>query len=160
MSNKFDFLGPVQIKHLNIRKQGAEDSRVLAVDVKVHAQMVSADLLDCIWTPSEGESCKHVFWAEDGSPKMFGISKLESHAQFDDCCGTILGHYFSIDKVSKFAGGLEKDFCMGITFSFSIVSPSDPLLEALAKMVAEEVNLKIESPQLELPLAEGNGGAL
>jgi hypothetical protein len=153
MSKNFNFSGAVQIKHLNIRKQGNEDDRVTAVDVKVFSEKVSGPILDAILVPNERDPIKGVLWDAEGAPRMFGVNRLDSWIEFEKCVGTLLGQRFFIEKISKFTGALAADFGMDLTFSFSIVEPTNALLETLVAMMAEEVRLYIETPQIELPLS-------
>ena len=153
MNKNFDFSGQVQIKHLNIRKQGHEDDRVVAVDVKVFSEKVSGAVLDSILVPNENDPIKDVLWDADGAPRLYGVNRIDSWIEFEKCVGNILGHRFSIEKISKFTGALTADFGMALTFSFSIVEPSNALLETLVAMMSEDISLQIETPQLDLPLS-------
>ena len=155
MSKNFDFSGLVQIKHLNIRKQRNEDDRILAVDVKVFSKKVPGILLDSILVPNENDPIKDVLWDADGSPRLYGVNRIDSWIEFEKCVGNILGNHFSIEKISKFTGALTADFGMDLTFSFSVVEPTNALLETLVAMMAEEVRLQIETPQLDLLLSGG-----
>lgn len=153
MSKSFNFSGLVQIKHLNIRKQGNEDDRVVAVDVKVFSEKVSGFVLDSILVPNESDPVKGVLWDADGAPRLYGVNRIDSWIEFEKCVGSMLGHRFSIEKISKFTGALTADFGMDLTFSFSIVEPSHALLETLVAMMAEDARLQIETPQMDLPLS-------
>ena len=53
---QFRYSGPITVTHLNTRKEGDEDDKVLSVDVKFEARMPAArQLFIKEWTPTAAE---------------------------------------------------------------------------------------------------------
>lgn len=63
MSLSINFIGSTAVlKHVNLRKQGNEDSRVLAIDLSIVGE-TQAKILNDLLGVSEGDDISGVFWS-------------------------------------------------------------------------------------------------
>jgi hypothetical protein len=144
--DKFKFKGGVEILHLNTRKEGPEEDKVLAVDVKMSAVM--------------GRSVLDFF-----EPMLGSILFLDSGAVRNPMMGPIqflnqLEHYRLETFGSSFVGVTVKKFVIEpkdinqiiLTFAVSF-KPSGVEVARLAEYLQDVVQIRLEPDNEELDLS-------
>jgi len=140
--DKFEYKGKAEIRHLNVRKEGPDDEKALAVDVKMQCT-TSADLLDFF---HEGLSA--VLFTDADAVKNLLLKPLAFANTIMNCDVDILGERYSGVDVSKFILEPKDGRQVVMTFSISI-QPNGDEVAKLAEFVMDEVDVHIR-PQPEL----------
>lgn len=137
----------VTIKHLNIRKQGNEDERELAIDVKCMASGVPANALCPLLGVDSDAAIERAFF--DGENVAFsGITEIASWAEFTSGHTILIaGHEFVPDALKKFKFTPRYDNAplADVEFQFTVNGPQRELVQYLTENVAEEIMLAISS---------------
>lgn len=150
----FELKHPVEIKHLNIRKQGNEDDRELAIDIKCSAKDVPATCIASLFGAESEQDFLDAFWRDndDHDVKFHGLTTLDLWTFYEKQHEVLFGpNRQRIEKVSKFKTNLKGKHLADLEFSVTLLKPSEALLEWLASQVMEEINLHL-IPDNELPL--------
>lgn len=143
------FTNGATIKHLNIRKEGDEHSKEVAVDIKLSGEAFAGDWIDKILGTEPRQSLQY-FWtkppASDEYEAIFtGISAIKSWAFFKGCTLTY-GGLRLIGEAKKFefkpCGNLAAD----VTFTMSVLNPHKNDVNVLAEMVQEDAKCELEFP--------------
>lgn len=153
------FLGVgATVEHLNLRKQGNEDDRVLAVDIKV-VGMTDADVLNDLLGASPGEDLSYMFWSDPGDPHSPLVSAAIGDVSINsNWPGRVvhLGRHRTIADVKKIHIKPRGSHSLDLTASLSIEEPAQQLLDYLVKQIKEPIACRIESqPELDLSQAKG-----
>ncbi len=157
----FSLAGKANIKHLNVRKEGDDDARVLMVDVKLEVMRVDADFLDhfepharlLLWRSAKPGS------DEDALGMYVRNAMLEPLAFSHVIKGaTVLmsGLQFKAADVKRISfaaldGGVGTVVC-----SVTLAEPSADDVAVLARRVQDEVVVRIEG---QPDLFDGDAGA-
>lgn len=141
--DKFEYKGKAEIKHLNVRKEGPDEEKVLAIDVKLQCT-TSADMLDFFH-----EGIKGVLFTDAGAVKNMMLKPLEFLNTVLNCELEILGHrYFGVD-VGKFQLKPKDGNQVQMTFQVSI-QPSGDEVARISEFVMDEIDISIlPQPQLD-----------
>lgn len=141
--DKFQYKGKAEIKHLNVRKEGPDEEKVLAIDVKLQCT-TSADMLDFFH-----EGIKDVLFTDAGAVKNMMLKPLEFLNTVLNCELEILGQrYFGVD-VGKFQLKPKDGNQVLMTFSVSI-QPSGDEVARISEFVMDEIDIAIlPQPQLD-----------
>ena len=139
----FKVQGVASIKHINVRKEGPEDDKVLAVDVKLTFKKVDRRLCDYfddalqsfLW---RGETNALIVRNEFLSPVTYGNSIRSADVQI----GT---HKFAGCDVGKFSITPADGGVITLTCSVSLY-PSASEVSDLAKLVQDDDHVSIEGP--------------
>ncbi len=145
MGIQLDFIGSgLTVKHLNIRKQGPEDDKILAVDVKLSGCVATGPWLRELFLPIvEDDSqfqgdLESLLWMddEDKNLRFHGIREFKSTRTFRSCTLKFAGldlygdcSKFSLEPLAGQRGE--------ITFSISVSDPGTIVVSVLAEMVGE-----------------------
>lgn len=139
----FKLGGAASIKHLNVRKEGPDDEKILALDVKLSFSKVDRRL--CAFFDDALEA---FLWRGDTDALIVRNVFLAPIAYGNEVCGAsvqIGAHKFAGCDVKKFSivpadGGV-------ITLSCSVtLFPSAREVSDLAKLVQDEDSVTIEGP--------------
>ena len=155
------FEQPVEILHLNTRKEGEERDR-LAIDVKVQAT-VDAEFIDeliCGGVLSSGDALR-AFWTENehGEPRFLMLDEIKVHREVKGVNVELFSRGMYGCKISKFKFLPCAGHTARLTFSIQLHEPPGQVVELLASMLALEVPLKMSVPQGDLfGDAENTGG--
>lgn len=141
------------IKHLNIRKVGPEDDKVLALDIKFSDTPCSMELLARILGGTEKE-VREAFWAEEDLPRFPGLDPITSWAVIGGCTVTIGGLVLHGAEVRKFKVLIGEKPTM--EFSVSVSDPPSNATPILAELVMDCVMVTVDKDQEDLPLGEGS----
>lgn len=134
---QFNFNGNAKIEHLNIRKEGDEESgKTLRVDMKVSAltDMSVPDYLDVM--------LRGFLWSHEGMARNPSLKAVAFTGNVGDCTAEMLGMTFTGVKVHKFsveaADVWRARVVMTLTFE-----PSGTQVAVLSEHHGEETPLQI-----------------
>lgn len=139
----FKVTGIATIRHLNVRKEGPEDEKILAVDVKLHINNVDRRL--CAYFD---DSLEAFLWRGDTDALIARNVFLVPIAYMNEISNadvTIGQHSFSGCDVKKFQMDPRDGGVMALTCSVALYPNSGDVAE-LAKFVQDEVQILIEGP--------------
>lgn len=139
---RFSFSGKATIKHLNTRKEGPDEEKVLALDVKLNAT-VSADQWD-FFHPG----IKHALYTDAGGVQNVMMEAVGFSNLVKGCMVEISHYQFLSVDVKNFKIRPIDGWKADLTFSIS-VDPDGEQLAVLAEFLQEEVDVTVE-PQREL----------
>lgn len=146
--NKFQYAGKAEIKHLNVRKEGPDEEKSLAVDLKIQCT-VSSDLFNFFH-----EGLRDVLYTDIGAVKNVYLEDLKFSNKIRNCELSILGQRYCGVDVSKFSLSPKDSNKALLTFSVSI-APSGDEVAQLAEYVLDEVDIEITpSPELDFEESE------
>lgn len=135
--DKFEYKGKAEIRHLNVRKEGPEDEKALAVDIKVQC-VTDSDMLEFFH-----EGLKASLFTDAGAVKNQMLKPLEFSNSILNCDLAILEQrYFGVDA-SKFSLKPKDGNQVVMTFSVSIQPNGDDVAK-LAEFVMDEVDIHIQ----------------
>ncbi|WP_269497751.1 hypothetical protein [Castellaniella sp. S9] len=140
--DKFTYCGPAVIRHLNIRKEGPEEDKILAVDIKFQCTAPSTmfDFFD--------SDLRSVLYTDIGAVKNTAIKPIEFTNTVMNCDLTVLGRRYGSVEVGKFSLKPKDDHKVEMIFGTSVQPTGDEVAQ-LSEFVADEVDIRIE-PQPEL----------
>lgn len=131
------------VKHLNIRKQGPSDDKILAVDIKLSGTVVIGDWTRELFSPFEDDASfmpdlLKTFYLDDDEKnlRVAGIRSFKSARQFRQCTLEYGGMTLNGDA-SKFSVDLLAGQIAELEFSFSVIEPGAKTVSILAEMVGE-----------------------
>lgn len=149
--NKFRFKGVVSIKHLNTRKEGAEEEQKLCVDLKLNTltddtvfHFFDDQLPYALWLP--GTAAKRNLQL---GPLSFGH---EHEGYRLEVCGST--HHGV--KVKKFSLTIMDGKRVDMTFSVSF-EPSGTEVATLAEYLADDIEIVLEPANDELEFTADDG---
>lgn len=145
-----EFNGVAEIKHLNIRKQGPDDEKELALDVKIAGLEVSASILPKLLGCENASVAVKSFWDAEGDPKFSGIEDVESWAEFKGLDVRIEGvDLRKVDgKKFHFKPVLQEKIML--SFQLSCLNVMPETIAELSEYVADTVRIRVEQEQQEL----------
>ena len=150
------------VKHLNIRKEGPNDDKVLAIDIKIVDAACEPSLLQRVLGAETEEMVRTSFWdwtTDEAPPRFLGIDHVASWAELQHCEVMIGRIKFSDCTVKKFRLRVGSGFRVSAEFQVTISSPTSNSAAILAENVGEDVSIRIEMMQGELPLADNEANA-
>lgn len=139
----FHFDGGAEIGHLNVRKEGREDEKEIALDIKFEA-ITSADILACF-----EPTLRHFMFNEAGAPRFPMLGALQVDGEMVHHVVKFYDLEFNDVRLSKFTLLPKEKDKVKMTFQASL-KPSDRELAIIAEYLKEEIPMTIE-PQPELP---------
>ena len=142
------------IKHLNIRKEGPEEDKVLAFDVKFGDAGAGMDLLARILGAENEAAVKAAFWDDNGVLRFNGMDPISSWCFIEGCEAKIGGLVLQGAKVGKFKAKLESEHKITVEFSITVADPPSNAVPVLAEYVQDDIRVEVTKAQEELPLGE------
>jgi hypothetical protein len=139
----FKVSGSATIKHLNVRKEGPEDDKILAVDVKLEIKQVSRAL--CAYFD---EALEAFLWRGDTDAliaRNIFLAPVNYGNEISGASVRIGGDSFIGCDVRKFSLQPQDGGVMTLTCSVALY-PSTSDVSSLAKLVQEEAGVSIEGP--------------
>jgi hypothetical protein len=152
---QFKVAGVATIKHLNVRKEGPEDERIIAVDIKLEIKRVDRRLCGYF-----DDALEAFLWRGDSDSLIARNAYLQPVAFANEISGAQLkigGEHFVGAEVKKFSMLPMDGGVMTLTCSASVY-PSASDVSDLAKMVQDEAHIEIEGPP-DLFTDEGENNA-
>jgi hypothetical protein len=139
----FKVSGMAAIKHLNVRKEGPEDEKILAVDVKLEFKNIDRRLCGYF-----DEALEAFLW-RGNTDALIARNAYLCAVQFANEISSATVHigseYYVGCDVKKFALDPRDGGVMNLTCSVSLY-PSNSDVSALAKLVQEDASVTIEGP--------------
>lgn len=151
---KFSYTGKANILHLNVRKEGPDDDKILAVDLKLEC-IAPAHLIDFF-----DEGLREVLYTDVGAVKnkrmeAIGFNNTVENGElmvFDD--SRFLGVTFGKFKIKA-----KDTHQVTLTFSASF-QPSKDEVAILAEHVSDEIDIDARtSPQLDFGMSQAVVGS-
>lgn len=142
----FRFDGRATIRHINPRKEGPEDDKNLALDVKLNGT-VPAEVWDYFH-----ENLKPVLYTDVGAAKNGLMESIGLAHSVRNCTLVMLERTFYGVEVKNFKVRPSDDWKADLTFSVTITPDGDDIA-LFAEYLQEEVAVQIE-PQPDLFDAE------
>lgn len=140
--DKFAFKGNAEIRHLNIRKEGPEDDKVLAIDIKFEC-VVNADMFDFFH-----DGLRFALYTDVGARKNLMLKPIGFDNTIMNCELTILDRTYHGVDVSKIT--LEPKDVNLATLVFAVsVKPTGDEVARFSEFVMDEVPIEIR-PEPEL----------
>jgi len=144
--DKFTYKGLAEIRHLNIRKEGPNDDKVLAVDIKFQCT-AAATMFDFF-----DDGLASVLYTDVGAVKNLSIGPIVFTNMVTNCDLIVLKRTYPSIEVSKFALKPKDGYLVEMAFAISIQPTGDEVAQ-LSEFVLDEVEIEIR-PQPELDLKE------
>jgi hypothetical protein len=138
------------IKHLNIRKQGPDEDKVLAIDIKFSDCQADIELLARLLGSDPG-SCLASFWS--GPDIRFpGMEPIQSWSTIEGCTMHVggFGGLRLTGAAKKFRCTVEGEHMVTMEFQFSVADPPENATATLAEYVAEQVRVILYEDQADL----------
>lgn len=135
--------GNASIKHLNVRKEGPEDDKILAVDVKLEFKNIDRRLCDYF-----DDAAQAFLWRGETNALIVRndfLAPLAYGNEISSATVVIGTDHFSGCDVKKFSILPRDGGVIWLTCSVALY-PSSSDVSSLAKLVQEEVAVKIEGP--------------
>ncbi|MFY7949134.1 MAG: hypothetical protein ACOVRP_07965 [Gemmatimonas sp.] len=152
----FRLAGIAEIKHLNVRKEGPDDEKILAVDVKLAFTKVDRAL--CAYFD---EALEAFLWRAESGGIMAARNGFMHPVAYANAITSasvkIDGASFVGCEVKKFALQPRDGGTVDVTCSVSLYPSSGDIAE-LAKRVQDGARVEIEGPP-DLFDGDGDGGA-
>jgi hypothetical protein len=139
----FKVSGMATVKHLNVRKEGPDDEKILAVDVKLEFKNIDRRLCGYF-----DEALEAFLWRGNTNALIARNAFLSPVAYGNEISSAsvqIGGDHYSGCDVKKFAMEARDGGVMNLTCSVSLY-PSSSDVSALAKLVQEDASVSIEGP--------------
>ena len=139
----FKVSGLATIKHLNVRKEGPEDEKILAVDVKLEIKNVDRRLCGYF-----DEALEAFLWRGDTNALIARnafLTPVRYANEISDASVSIGSHSYSGCDVKKFEIAPSDGGVITLTCSVAVY-PNSADVSDLAKMVQDEASVAIEGP--------------
>jgi len=138
------------IKHINVRKEGPEDEKMTAFDLKLSGR-VPAQLVDQLMCPDE-ESGRALaaFWDEDGIKRHMSLEGVGFYRRIEHAETEICGITLKDCTVKSFSFVIKDGFQADLTWSVSSKDWPSNTLAILAEQLHEAVQVRIFSTQGDL----------
>lgn len=155
---RFKITGVATIKHLNVRKEGPDDEKILAVDVKLAFEKIGREIL--AYFEPDGVLPGFLWRGDPASDALIVrnafLSPLAYAHEITSATVHIDGVWFPGSEVKKFSIQPRDGGLVDITCSVAIY-PSSSDIADLAKNVQDGARVEIEGPP---DLFDGDQGAV
>lgn len=148
----FRVSGLATIKHLNVRKEGPDDEKILAVDVKLEIEKIDRAICDYF-----DDALIPFLWRHETNGLIARNAFLNPIAYMNEITGAVVkiaSRHFVGCEVKKFAIRPRDGGTLDLQCSVSIYPGANDVAE-LAKRVQDGVRVDIEGPP---DLFDGDGG--
>lgn len=149
MNGKFKFSGKVSIQHLNTRKEGPDEDKELAVDIKLTAD---CDLSVLYYF---GDDLAAFLYLDSGAIKYTSLGPLNFGNELENYRLDTLGSTFYGCRVKKFSIEPRDGHLVRLTFGVSF-KPSGDEVATIAEYLQEEIGIRLEPANEELDLDGGD----
>lgn len=153
MKGKFKYRGKAEIKHLNTRKEGEDENKILAVDVKFQTKCASN-----MWNFFDDDIAT-VLYTDVGAVKNKRMGAIDFDNEINNCELVLFGERrFPGCTVKKFSLKPADTHQALLTFSVTI-QPTKDEVAILAECLMDEIDIEV-LPQPELDFGPGGGPSL
>lgn len=139
-----------EITHLNLRKQGPEDNRVLAIDIKFQGARSTPEILKHLLGLDDLDAIKSALWDDKGDPRFPGIEAITPANIIEGCTVTFGGVTLEDCDARKFHITPCPLHQVKLDFSASVVRPPEPAMRRIPNLIGEEVIVSLRIKQLKL----------
>lgn len=139
----FFIAGVANVKHLNVRKEGPEDEKVLAVDIKLEIKGIDKKICGYF-----DDALEAFLWRDDRAMiarNMF-LSPVHYVNEVSGAVVKIGGESYSNAEVKKFAIDPRDGGVINLTCSVTVY-PTSTDVSKLAKLVQDDAMIRIEGPR-------------
>lgn len=147
---KFNFRGYAELLHINARKEGPDEDKVLAADVKMRATGTSA-ILDFFMPELAGAVFTNI-----GAVRNEMLGPLTFTHELEHYRLEIFGDQVSGCRVKKFSLEPKDTNQIALTFQVSF-QPSGDEVARLAEYLQDEIEIRLEPEDGELDLVDAMG---
>lgn len=140
---RFRLDGVATIKHLNVRKEGPEDEKILAVDIKLEFSKIDRSICDYF-----DEALSAFLWRHETSgliARNLFLNPVSYMNEISSASVSIEGHLFYGCEVKKFSISPRDGGLIDLVCSVSIYPNSSDVAD-LAKRVQDGASVQIEGP--------------
>lgn len=148
--NKFAYSGFAEILHINARKEGPDDDKVLAADVKMRAVCPRA-MLDC-FEPSLGDAV----FTNIGAVKNVMLGPLTFQHEMEHYRLAFFDSTMMGCRVKRFSLEPKDTNLVVLTFQVSF-QPNGDEVAKLAEYLQDEIEIRLEPEDGELDLVDAMG---
>lgn len=159
MTTEIRITGLATIDHVGLRKEGPEDDRTTAIDIKMTVE-VGHGLLAQLLGADFDFHVRDAFWREDDSdaPKerrFLALGKCEiEEVEFDDIKALIAGHLIESCRLRKFAFKARAHAKADLIFMLSAKHPPVEFVPAVHEHLGEAVHVDLVTAQISLDLGD------
>lgn len=146
-TGKFKYTGKAEITHLNTRKEGADDSKELAIDVKLKVR-TSNEALNFF----EAGLLIPALWNEIGAIRNLKLDPLSMSYELRSYTLEMGGNTFYEVKLKKFSFEPIDGSLVAITFQASMAPRSNEVAQ-IAEYLQDEISINLEPSDGELELS-------
>lgn len=148
---KFAYTGPAEILHINARKEGKEDDKELAADIKMMADKVPAEILKTL-----GDGLEQLLFFDDNMKAVRNtmMEPIGFRYEIEGYRLAMLGRMHYGCKVKKITVTPQDGGTVCLSFSVSF-KPSGNEFAQIAEYLAESVSIEVGPASEELDLGEG-----
>lgn len=143
--SKFRYYGPAEILHINARKEGPDDEKELAVDVKLKCS-IESDALRYF-----DEMLAELLYLDSGAVRNIMMGPITFLHEIEHYRLDAFGLMFTDVKVKKFSIEPKDGRRASLTFQISF-KPSGNEVAELAEYLQDDVDIVLEPATNELDL--------
>lgn len=147
MTTKFRFSGQAEIRGMNTRKEGPEDDKILAVDLKLTITGHADDLIG----PFEPALKPALFLPGNGAVRNIQVGPVPLQCELEHYRMVALGSTFGDCLVRKIVLEPMDGWLVSMAFTVSF-KPSGDEVARIAEHLAEPVEILLEPESMELDL--------
>jgi len=144
------------IKHLNVRKEGPDEAKVMALDIKLSDAETNPAFLARI-LGAEYADVKASFWDSEGEARFSGIETMTSWCAIDNCTVTMGGLVLKECQIHKFKFKPRGDFIVEIEFQVSLKEPPENALPIIGEHVQDGLSVTVDEVQADMFSEAANG---
>lgn len=150
-----DFKACVELKHINVRKEGPEDDKVTAIDLKLTADISAKLIDDLLCVDEEKGRALAAFWEADGTPRMLSLGDVKMTRFIMNAKVKLAGMTFSDCTARNFSFAVRDKGAAVLTFSVSSTDFPSNAIAVLAEKLQEAMDLHFWTPQGDLFAVDG-----
>lgn len=139
------------LKHINVRKEGPDDDKVTAIDLKLNGY-VTNDIIDKLLCPDDvlGFLPSQAFWDADGEPRFLSLDDIDVNREIRNMTVEVDGIELLLCKVSKFSFTAASEGQARLTLSVSSSDFPSRTIAILAEQLQESLRVHVWSPQADM----------
>lgn len=145
-----DFNICVELKHINVRKEGPDDEKVTALDLKFTADIPAQLADDLLCVDEEKGRALAAFWDGEGAPRMLSLGDVKMSRTIFNAKADLAGLSFSDCTARNFSFSVRDKHSAVLTFSISSTDFPSNAIAVLAEKLQEAFSLHLWTPQGEL----------
>lgn len=139
-----------EITHINLRKQGPDDNRVLAIDIKFTGAHGGAEILKHLLGINDLDEIMFALWDGKGKPLFPGIESITPKNIIEGCTVALGDMKLENCDARKFHITPRDGHTVGIDFTASVVRPPEAAMRRIPNLISETVPVSITIKQLGL----------